>query len=90
MKSSPKRSPIQIDTPSTYRIRIQGAIDAEWSDLLSDMRISTSEDESDVTVLTGTLPDQAALFGVLNTLYDMHIPLLSIENLSMEEAGEAP
>jgi hypothetical protein len=34
-----------------------------------------------VTVLAGHLADQAALSGVLNTLYDLHLPLLSVENL---------
>jgi hypothetical protein len=34
-----------------------------------------------VTILEGHLPDQAALSGILNTLYEMHLPLLSVENL---------
>jgi hypothetical protein len=38
-----------------------------------------------VTVLEGWLPDQAALAGVLNTLYELHLPLLSVEILSYEE-----
>jgi hypothetical protein len=29
--------------------------------------------------LVGRLADQAALFGVLNTLYGLHLPLLSVE-----------
>jgi len=37
--------------------------------------------KSPVTILVGHLPDQAALSGVLNTLYEMHLPLLSVENL---------
>jgi hypothetical protein len=37
------------------------------------------QDETKVTITTlrGQLPDQAALFGVLNALYDMRLPLLS-------------
>jgi len=31
--------------------------------------------------LVGYLIDQAALSGVLNALYDLHLPLLSVENL---------
>jgi hypothetical protein len=31
------------------------------------------------TTLVGWLADQAALSGVLNTLYDLHRPLLSVE-----------
>jgi hypothetical protein len=32
-----------------------------------------------VTQLTGTLPDQSALHGVLNTLFELHLPILSTE-----------
>jgi hypothetical protein len=35
-----------------------------------------------VTTLMGELSDQAALAGVLNTLYELHLPLLSVECLS--------
>jgi hypothetical protein len=48
------------------------------------MTITTAEqgDETWVTTLVGQLLDQAALLGVLNTLYDYyHAPLLSVEFL---------
>jgi hypothetical protein len=32
-----------------------------------------------VTILVGRLADQAALIGILNTLYDLGLPLLSVE-----------
>ncbi len=35
------------------------------------------------TVLTGEFQDQAALTGVLNTLYDLGLPLLSVECLAV-------
>jgi hypothetical protein len=31
------------------------------------------------TVLVGLLADQAALTGVLNALYELHLPVLSVE-----------
>jgi hypothetical protein len=34
-----------------------------------------------ITTLTGELVDQAALVGVLNSLYDMGYPLLKVERL---------
>jgi hypothetical protein len=34
-----------------------------------------------VTTLVGEMEDQAALAGVLNTLYELHLPLLSVEFL---------
>jgi hypothetical protein len=39
------------------------------------------EAESPVTTLLGELSDQAALAGVLNTLYELHLPVLSVERL---------
>ena len=42
---------------------------------------SEASDKPPVTILIGHLRDQAALAGVLNTLYELHLPVLSVENL---------
>ncbi len=34
--------------------------------------------------LVGRLKDQAALAGVLNTLYELHIPILAVEKLNCQ------
>ena len=72
---------VRRDTPATYRIRIQGYLDESWSGQLSGMTISTAQsgDESPVTTLEGELVDQAALAGVLSTVYELGCPLLSVE-----------
>ena len=74
---------ITLDTPATYRIRVQGLLDYSWSDRLGGMAINRIEDERKlpVTMLVGYLADQTALAGVLNALYDLRMPLLSVENL---------
>jgi hypothetical protein len=36
------------------------------------------------TILEGCLQDQAALCGVLNTLYELHVPVLMVERLESE------
>lgn len=75
-------SPLRLVTPGTYTIRVQGRLDNSWSDQLSGMRITISgAGRYAVTMLTGRLTDQAALFGVLNTLYDLGLPLLSVDYL---------
>lgn len=45
------------------------------------MRIEKSNQAGQVpvTTLVGQLRDQAALFGVLNSLYELHLPILSVE-----------
>jgi hypothetical protein len=51
------------------------------------MKVTTSSqgDEEVFATLVGRLKDQAELSGVLNTLYELHLPLLSVEILSDEE-----
>ena len=51
--------------------------------MLGSMRISTDSTtgKETVTTLVGYLVDQAALSGALKALYDLRIPLLSVENL---------
>ncbi len=67
--------------PATYRIYVQGILDEQWSDRMGGVTITPGDQtsKSPVTVLAGRLLDQAALFGVLNLLYDMRLPLLAIE-----------
>lgn len=75
-----------FDTPATYRIRVQGTLATNWSERLEDMTISTTEtaDVYPVTTLVGKLIDQAALIGILNTLYEIQLPLLFVECLADE------
>ena len=73
-----------FDCPAMYRIGVQGRIPARWCDRMEGMTITerSSEAEPSVTTLLGELSDQAALAGVLNTLYELHLPVLSVERLS--------
>jgi len=83
MSSKPSWQGLKLETPATYRIRIQGKLDPNWEDRLGGMAITadTAADKLPVTILVGHLADQAALSGVLNSLYELHLPLLSVENL---------
>ena len=78
---------LSIDQPAQYRIRIRGELDERMSDRLSGMRIShqPQEDGSIVTILEGQLVDQAALFGVLVALYNLRLPLFSVECIDNEK-----
>ncbi len=72
-----------FDGPAAYRICVQGRIPVRWSDRLEGMAITveTPGDGPSVTTLEGELSDQASLAGVLNTLYELHLPVLSVECL---------
>jgi len=74
-----KPAVFSMDTPAVYQIRVRGILDPAWLDSICGLRVLPSARERNVTVLTGTLPDQAALLEILNALYDLQIPLLSFE-----------
>ena len=75
--------PISLDTRSVYRITIQGKLDPTWITDMCDMRVQheTPKGQSLVTTLTGELIDQAALLGILNVVYNLGYPLLSLSYL---------
>ena len=77
---------LKLWTPATYCIEVDGNLDESWSDRLGGMRITTRKrkDQSAVTTLIGPLRDQAELSGVLNSLYEMHFPILSVKVLEKE------
>lgn len=69
-----------IGSTATYQIRVIGQIDENWSNRLGGLTIVNTEevDQQMITSLQGDLVDQAALFGVLMTLYDLRLPLISV------------
>ena len=71
--------------PAHYRIRVAGALDPDWSDRLGGFSITSTGrfGEPTTTVLDGEVQDQGSLIGVLNTLYELHLPLLSVEGLDL-------
>ncbi len=76
-----------------YRIRVRGQLDPRFSDRLENMHIANlSGDANDgESVLEGRLEDQAAFAGVLNTLYELHLPVISADCLgAIDDAKEKP
>ena len=72
--------------PAIYRIHVRGRLDAGWSDRVGGMQITetrAAEGQTE-TILVGRLADQAALSGILNSLYELHLPVLSAECLDSE------
>ncbi len=75
-----------FDKPAIYRIRVQGILDESWSSRLSGMQIMQDENKAKkkMTILYGYLQDQSALSGILNTLYELGLSIMSVECLSEE------
>jgi hypothetical protein len=72
-----------FDCRALYRIRVGGMLAENWSDRLGGMVITygTSDEGRPVSNLMGELSDQASLVGILNTLYNLHYPVLLVERL---------
>ena len=77
---SPK---ISLDQPGAYRIRVQGALLGHWVEYFEEMKLEVEEslDGVQITILTGCLPDQAAVQGVLQKLYNLGFTLLSVDRI---------
>ena len=71
---------VEFGGPATYRIVVQGRVSKSWHKRLGGMDIATSSPETGkpLTTLRGRLHDQAALHGVLDTLYALHLPIVEV------------
>lgn len=71
---------IDIAGASTYRIVVEGDLDPSYSDRVAGMIISNASrgDRKPITTLIGKIRDQAELSGVLEALYCLHLPILSV------------
>lgn len=71
---------ISFTGPATYQITVQGIIDPNHSVFFGDMKISTTSraGQASVSTLSGNIKDQSALLGMLNTLNNMRLPIISI------------
>ena len=82
MSNSQNWEHLKIWQPGNYRIVVDGKVDENWSDRLAGLQISTRKrgDQSTVSTLTGRVRDHAELIGVLNSLYELHLPILLVEH----------
>jgi hypothetical protein len=81
--------PLKIWAPAKYHIEVEGEVGKGLSDHFGNMRITTRKrkDNSLVTILVGRVRDQAELSGLLNSLYDNHLSILSVELLDDKEGN---
>lgn len=77
---------IKFTGKATYQIKVQGQLNKSWINSLGGMSIDVEKEkeDQDTTTLTGVITDQAALAGIMNTLYEMHLSVLSVECLSVD------
>jgi len=69
-----------MDKSASYRIKLRGKVPDSWTDRLGSMTIVETTPEG--MTLEGRLPDQAALAGVLDTLFSLNLPILEVSCLA--------
>lgn len=60
-----------------YEIHIEEELTASWSDWLDGLTIKSQPGEE--TILSGILPDQAALLGILNKVHDLNLTITLVK-----------
>ena len=84
MMSSPVADfDLSMASSGTYRIVVGGQVHGLWAPGLGRMIISEriGRNGRPESILVGCLPNQGALMGVLLSLHDLQVPLLSLEFL---------
>ena len=70
-----------------YVIRVKGHLDPFWQEWFG--YLSITHEQAGTTSLSGPIPDQAALYGVLIKMRDLGLTLLSLEaDTPIEPAAE--
>ena len=62
--------------PYYYEVKIKGHLDPRWSDWLAGLKLTHLE--GDETLISGSLPDQGALHGLLERIRDLNLALISV------------
>lgn len=62
--------------PEYCEIKIKGRFDPRWSVWFAGLQVADLEE--DQTLLSGLLPDQSALHGLLERIRDLNISLVSV------------
>ena len=71
---------------TVYQFRIKGHLGQQWMNWFEGLTVTLEEDGN--TLLSGTVVDQAALHGILKTIRDLGMPLLSMNLIDSNPADK--
>ena len=63
-------------SPGLYEIRVQGRLEPRWAAWFEGFSVASQPDGT--TVISGSVVDQAALHGLLQSLGELGLPLVSV------------
>jgi hypothetical protein len=74
---------LTLDRAAIYQIRVPGRFAEGWSEGFGGMVITIEQEGhgASTTTLTGVIADQAELQGLLRQLYNLGLPLLSVNRI---------
>jgi hypothetical protein len=67
-----------------YQIRIEGHLGSQWADWFDGLSVTHEADGK--TLLSGPVPDQPALYGLLRKVRDLGMPLISVNQVQCSES----
>ncbi len=72
-----------------YQIKIKGNLDQSWIDWLGNVQIRKDilENVTIITTLTVDVEDQSSLFGILDRIRDLNLPLVSVTTAEDQKTG---
>lgn len=77
--------------PLLFRVRFRGTLSASWFATLQNVSLSTTRTGNVTeTTLTGEAPDEAALIGLINLLYQLGCSLLTVESVAVDAPADRP
>lgn len=79
-----------------YEIRVKGNANRDWADWFQELRVRIAGEDAPLAagqercelLLTGSLPDQSALLGVLMRLHNLNLEILSVKKTLRKEEGK--
>jgi hypothetical protein len=66
-----------------YEIRLKGHLDSRWAAWFDGLSLTHESDGT--TIIHGFLPDQAALYGLLQKVRDVGLPLVSVTQVDPDQ-----
>ncbi len=83
MNEKKKIQGLYFKKSTIYKIVVEGELDDSWSERLGlQITVERKAGKKPYTFLVGKIADQAALSSILNSLYDMHMTVISVNMLT--------